>query len=593
MSEEIIKRRGRKPKPGGRKTREPRPKVSMRDLTHARRGQVAPAEGSQEDIIKKDLEALSKQPNELTELEQDRLLYINLLKRKRKIMLARENLIDYAEYTMPHPDDPDDADKSMYVSARHHKAMANALERVESGEITRLIITLPPRAGKSELASKKFPAWYLGRNPHHHIMLASYNDRIGKDFGRAVRANMLSETHLGVFPDSIMKPGEKSADRIALETGGVAQFTSRGGTITGRGGHILLIDDPIKDRKEADSPTIRDQLWDWYNQVIKTRLMTDGCAIIIIMTRWHEDDLVGRLTDPFNEYYSPHEAKSWHKIDLPALAEEDDPLGRKVGEPLWPERFGKKFYADIQRADPRGFMALYQGRPSPADGTFFKEEHLRVYQSMDALPSPNELTYYITSDHAVSLKQENDRSCFIPLAVDRKDNIWVMPDVFWDKTPTNQAVEIMLGMIKKYEPIFWWAERGHITKSIGPFLRQRMLEESVFCSIDEITPVGDKQQRAQSIQARSSMGKVYFPAFASWWPRARDELLKFPRGLHDDFVDALGLAGLGLARMRFVQLKSTPEHAERPKGGFTLGQIKAETAEREREDLMRQAAKGW
>ena len=165
-----------------------------------------------------------------------------------------------------------------------------------------------------------------------------------------------------------------------------------------------MIDDPIKDRMEADSPTIRDTLWTWFTQVIASRLMDETGRIMLIQTRWHQDDLIGRLTDPHNSYYDPEEAAEWHIIDLPALAFDDgkDPLRRQVGEPLWPGRFGKTYLQALQRRDVRGFSALYQGRPSPAGGTFFSVDWLHTYRPNDL---PSSLRCYAASDHAVALKQ--------------------------------------------------------------------------------------------------------------------------------------------------------------------------------------------
>ena len=141
------------------------------------------------------------------------------------------------------------------------------------------------------------------------------------------------------------------------------------------------------------------------------------------------------------------------------------------------------------------------------------------------------------------------------IGVDERNDIWVQPDIFWQQADTATVVENMIALMDRYKPLFWWAEKGHISKSIGPFLRKRMLEKRVFCSIDEITPVGDKQTRAQSMQARMSMGKSCFPGFARWWAEAHDQMLKFPQGAHDDFVDTLSLFGIGLYMQRGQRLR--------------------------------------
>ena len=314
---------------------------------------------------------------------------------------------------------------------------------------------------------------------------------------------MLMPPYAQVFPGTTLKTDSKASDRLETTEGGILAFVGRGGTTTGRGGDLLVIDDPIKDRMEADSPTIRDTLWTWFTQVIASRLMDETGRIMLIQTRWHQDDLIGRLTDPHNSYYDPEEAAEWRIIDLPALAFDDgkDPLRRQVGEPLWPGRFGKTYLQALQRRDVRGFSALYQGRPSPAGGTFFSVDWLHTYRPNDL---PSSLRCYAASDHAVALKQGSDKTCLMVVGIDKDDLIWVLPDLVWRQMNAEQTVESMLRMMKAHRPLFWWAERGHISKSIGPFLRKRMLETHTFCSLIEMQPIADKQTRAQSIQGRLS-----------------------------------------------------------------------------------------
>jgi predicted phage terminase large subunit-like protein len=469
-----------------------------------------------------------------------------LLQRLYNAKVAQDDLLNYVRFTMPDAKDPSPNPRTRYLTGRHHELMARKLHDLEAGRIKRMILNLGPRHGKTELASKRFASWWSGRHPEQSLILGTYNEVYAGDIGRAVRDNIQSHEHQLVFPDHTLKAGSEAAQRLETTLGGQLSFVGRGGSITGRGGHGLIIDDPIKDRKEADSQLIRDQLWDWFNQVIGTRMMTSDAWIMLIQTRWHEDDLVGRLTDPLNAFYNPEEAKHWTIVDLPALALENDPLNRKPGEALWPERFPVPFLEEQRRRDPRGFQALYQGRPSPDSGTFFHAEWLRTYRP-DELPS--ELRIYAASDHAVSTQQFRDKTVLIVVGVAENGDIYVLPNLFWRAASADVVTDAMLNMIREHRPLHWWAERGHISKAIGPFLRRRMAEEKVYGAISEITPVADKQTRAQSIQGRMAMGKVYFPAFAPWWPEAKSQLMKFPFGAHDDFVDALAYIGLGLAQM--------------------------------------------
>jgi predicted phage terminase large subunit-like protein len=316
--------------------------------------------------------------------------------------------------------------------------------------------------------------------------------------------------------------------------------------------------------------------------------MTATASIVIVQTRWHEDDLIGRLTDPTNPHYSDEEAAKWKIINLPALAEEDDPLGREPGELLWPERFDLEFMEAQRRLDGRGFAALYQGKPTPEDGDLFQRDTLVYYNRKEV---PDDLRIYAASDHAVGTdKTRNDATCLLVVGVDKNDDIYLL-DCWWEKQPTDKTINAMLELMKKHKPLIWWAEKGHISKSIGPFLRKRMAEEKVYCRIEEVTPVHNKVQRAQSIMGRMAMKKVMFPKAAPWTQKAVDELLKFPNSRHDDFVDTIAWIGMGLAR--FATPGGIREKQDNiPKVG-TLAWVKYDAAQRKKEERLHSATGGF
>jgi predicted phage terminase large subunit-like protein len=399
---------------------------------------------------------------------------------------------------------------------------------------------------------------------------------MAQDFGADTRAIMASSQFKQIFPAFALRRGGNAKDNIQTIKGGRAVFVGRGGALTGRGAHLLLGDDLFKDHEEARSQAIRDQAWNWFTKVAMTRRMGKK-LVVLTMTRWHSDDVIGRLTDPENPNYNAIEAKKWKIIRLPAIAEDDDPLGRKPGEALWPERYDLDFLESQQRLDPLGFSALYQQSPTVADGVLFRRESFQYYR-MNELPT--DLRYYCASDFALGTGQRHDSTVHIKIGIDKQDNIYIV-DCYWRKVASDVSVEAMLEMGRgPTAPLIWWAEKGHISKSIGPFLHKRMLETRTHLNIREVTPSGDKEQRAQSIAARIAMGKVYFPRDAIWTERAINELLAFPNGTHDDFVDTIAYIGLGL-RSQFAPKAAQNVQSEPKFGTLAWVKLQAKWAEQQ------------
>lgn len=504
------------------------------------------------------------------ESEETRLKTLTLLKRQQKALTARDDLIAFTEFMSPDPEDPNNVELTTYQAARFHREIAKAMEAVERGEIPQLIFCMPPRHGKTRLATESLAEWYSGRHPEHDVAVAMATDLLATDVGANVRNAMKSPSYHQVFPRHRLIRGGTAKDNIQTDKKGRLVFVGRGGTLNGRGAHLLLVDDLYKDDEEAKSQATRDAAWNWFVRVALRRRMGKK-LVVLTMTRWHSDDIIGRLTDPDNPHYNAQEAAMWKIIRLPGIAEEDDPLGRAPGEALWPERYDVDFHLADQRRDPLGFAALTQQRPSVADGVMFKRENIPMYKANDL---PEELRIYCASDHAVGTKQRNDFTVLLKVGVDRLNNIWVL-DCYRAKVPTDKAVEAMLEMAGgKQRPLLWWAERGHISKSIGPFLRKRMLETNNYINIVEVTPIGDKEQRAQSIAARVAMGKVYFPVDKVWTEKVVNEMLAFPNGTNDDAVDALAYLGLGL-RSQFGPGKSAAEKKrEEQPPTLSLGWVK-------------------
>jgi predicted phage terminase large subunit-like protein len=294
--------------------------------------------------------------------------------------------------------------------------------------------------------------------------------------------------------------------------------------------------------------------------------IADG--LVVHNTRWHQDDLIGRLCDPDHpERDGKYKgiSKNWTYINLPAVVKDKklaDALGLRLDYPadddvveqfgsepmtsLWPGRKSLPLLAEAKRQDARIFGALYMGEPTPEDGEFFKTEMLETY-GVGELPSS--LRVYGASDHAVSTKQMNDKTVLGCVGVDDKDTVWVLPDIVWGRMETDKTVENLVLQMQRHQPFTWWMESELISKSFGPFLRKRMAEERVYTHIQPVIPSKDKMTRARAIQGRMSMRRVKFPRYAPWWADAKAQLLKFPFGTHDDFVDWLSHVGLGLNKM--------------------------------------------
>src|SRR5262245_50233866 len=444
---------------------------------------------------------------------------------------GHDDLITFAQLTSADVRTPDDWSRSHYQAYRHHRFLASILASVEAGLMRRGIVSMPPRHGKSELVSRKFIPWSMGRNPRQQIIFGTYNEEFALDFGRDVRGVMANPVYHQVFPHAKLKQGSAASDRLQTTRDGLIFFVGRGGSVTGRGADKLILDDMIKDRDEANSLLMRDRTWSWFTDVAMSRLMTDYAAVVIILTRWHEDDVVGRLTDPKNPCYDPEQAAKWKVINIPALAEEGDILEREIGEPLWKERFSVDYLNDMRKLNPTSFSAIWQGRPSPAEGAFFTKECIVPYRRNELPPN---LRLYGASDLATAAAQRNDKTCMGLAGVDDSGDIWILPNLFWRRAQTSIVVEAMLQFFAQ-GPILWWAEKDQIFRSIEPFLRQRMKESSNYAAIHQILSNKDKLQRAQPIQARMSMGRVHLPIFASWYGDAVEELFGFPNALHDDF----------------------------------------------------------
>lgn len=451
---------------------------------------------------------------------------IETLKGYIKQKSGQDDLIKFAQSAMP-----------AFECAKHHRLIADKLMAVERGDIKRLMIFMPPRSGKSTLASIYFPAWFIGRNPTKQIITASYSGRLSEDFGRKVR-NTISDSDFGdIFPNVSLAPDSKASNRWHTNKDGVYMAVGVQGATTGRGADLFIIDDPVRDAAEADSELIRDKVWDWFATVAYTRLQPEG-RIVVVQTRWHEDDLSGRLLTDMEDG-----GQQWDVLTLPAIAEENDVLGRKPGEALWPDWYSIEKLEETRQlfsasSGNRFWSAMYQQRPTPEEGDYFKVEWMQRYGKR---PPSEDMTIYATSDFAVTDKG-GDYTVHMVFGITADKDIYVL-DCYRQQADAYEWVEVMISMMKEWKPVQWIGEKGQIDRSVGPFLRQMMGERGVYCDVESLPSVQSKAQRAQSIRGRMAMGKIYFPKHSKWADTVIDEMLHFPHGNHDDAVDALSLIG--------------------------------------------------
>jgi predicted phage terminase large subunit-like protein len=412
--------------------------------------------------------------------------------------------------------------------AKHHLAIIDRLEALTRGDIDRLMILAPPGSAKSTYVSQLYPAWFLARNPEAAVITASHTAELAERFGRRVR-NIISE-HAATLGYGLAADNQ-AAGRWETAAGGEFFAVGVGGAVTGRRADLVICDDPVRSRLEADSDTARERVWEWWQTDLLTRLKP-GAKIVLVMTRWHEDDLGGRLLADMEAG-----GRRWDVLRLPMEAEADDPLGRGPGELLWPEWFTDAMREDARR-DARVWSALYQQRPAPDTGTYFSREWLRPAGS---IPRREDMRIYGGSDYAVTAGG-GDWTVHLIVGMDPAGQLWLL-DLWRGQTASDLWVETFCDMVLQWRPIGWAEEQGQIKAGIGPFLDRRQREKGAFVARRPFPTRGDKGVRAQSIRGRMALQGLHYLASSPWRAEFEAELMSFPAGRHDDQVDALGLVG--------------------------------------------------
>lgn len=403
-----------------------------------------------------------------------------------------------------------------YKGVRHLELIAEYLDAVKAGQIDRLAIFLPPRHGKTEAATIRFPVYILESDPTNRCLITGYNERVARRFSR--RARNLAETRVMLALD------KTGADEWETTEGGGVVARGVGTPPTGFGFDYILIDDPIKKREEAESEVYREKIWDWYTDDLYTRLEPRG-AIILTLTRWHCDDLAARALES--------EPGKWTVLKLPALAEEDDPLGRVVGEALWPARFPRSALERIRsiqtKADGQySFESLYQQNPTPREGAFFKVAKMEI---VDAIPAGLRLCR--GWDLAASV--DGKRTAGVKIGISAEGEIFVVDVKKGQWLPDERDSQIRQCAALDGTGVTIRLPQDPGQAGVDQAQRMGRMLSGYVVRIERVT--GSKEVRAGGFAAQVNVGNVRLLR-GDWNKDFIEELRQFPQGKFSDQVDA-------------------------------------------------------
>jgi predicted phage terminase large subunit-like protein len=467
---------------------------------------------------------------------------------------ARVGMVPYAKYIdVPGAPLVEDDETELFAPvetelAQHHEIILQATDRCINRHRGRTMMFLPPGSAKSTYATVVAPTHAMGRIPGFKVIGVSYGTDLARKFGRRMRSIVKQRAYQRLW-DTSLSSDQSAANEWALENG--SEYMGGGilSGITGNRADFIPIDDPIKGRQEADSETVRKSTIEAYEDDILTRLKPGG-SLMITQTRWHEGDLAGSiLPEGWNGesgMIQCRDGETWEVICIPAkCTRADDPLGRKIGEYIWPEWFGADHWQPFERK-PRTWSALYQQVPAPDTGDYFKREWI-VPVEPQHIPHKDMMSIYGASDYAVT-SNGGDYTVHAIVGI-APDGRTFLLDLWRQQASSDVWVDSFCALVRKWNPIGWAEETGQIKSGVGPFLVKRMLETGSYTVREQFPTRGDKAVRAQSIRGRMALQGLHVPADAPWLTDLISEMMSFPVGVHDDQVDALGLVGQLLDKM--------------------------------------------
>jgi predicted phage terminase large subunit-like protein len=423
-----------------------------------------------------------------------------------------------ARYASPYP----------YVIAPHLRFLNRKLLETVYGHTKRLVISMPPRSGKSELISHYLPAWYVASFPNRQVILAGYETTFAAEWGGKAREVIVEHGPevFGVTVDEHNSARNNWRVKHKMAAYSVMRTAGLGGPLTGKGADMLVLDDPVKNADSVLSQNARDRMWDWWVSVAYTRLQKGGTAIVV-GTRWHEDDLIGRLIRQRDEG-----EEDWEVLNLPAIAEPGDPIGRTEGEALWPEMFPPEVLGQIRRTQgPYWWAAMYMGRPTPLEGGVLKREWMNNRYS--APPAMQRVIQ--TVDSAAKSGEDNDYSIVATWGTDGID--FYLLDVWRAKVEFPELKRAVSDQFIKHQPSAVYVEDA----SSGMSLLQEMQRETMIPVIAQQT-ISNKLGRVHAVSGLFQSGKVKLPRTAPWLAEWIEEHTSFPNGAYDDQVDTTAYA---------------------------------------------------
>lgn len=483
-----------------------------------------------------------------------------------------------------------------YLAGWVHEDICRRLERfmrqVELGQSPRLLLMMPPRSGKSELGSRHFPPWVLGQHPEWEIIAASHTSSLTLSFSRYIRDLTRDPSFQALFPDMRLDPTSQSVENWNTLSGGGYMAAGVGTGITGRGAHILLLDDLVKDIEAADSPTIRENTWEWYGSTAYTRLAPGG-GVLGIMTWWNEDDWAGKI----QQVMASGDGDIFEVIKYPAINDEGDEyllpddrivqyapespvpegarLTRPKGTAIHPARYDTEAMLRIKRnlvasGQKRVWQALYQQNPTPDDGIYFSKDMVHYYVHA---PQRRNMFIYQAWDFAITEDAQNDYTVCCTIGQDEFDNLYILHILRFRSDDGNAIVEHMIDQSINWGADLLGFEDGQIWKTLKAQYEKRCIERQHYTTYEVLQPLTDKLVRANPLKGRMQLHKVFIKKDEAWTEPYVRELMTFPAGKHDDQVDATAWA------VRLTLTRSAPKSKPPPKtaswrdklGAFTEG----------------------